>query len=111
MALKAVNRTAERFYEAELYRLQGELLCQKNRVGDATWLPESHFLRALDIARSQRAKSWELRAATSLARLWQQRGQRDKAHGLLEPVCSWFTEGVDTPDFREAQAVLDDLAR
>ena len=111
-ALKAVNRTEERFYEAELYRLQGELLLHpQQQDGHASWLPESHFLRALDIARSQQAKSWELRAATTLARLWRSQEKQEKARELLEPIYSWFTEGFDTPDLSNAQDLLDKLAR
>jgi predicted ATPase len=68
------------------------------------------FHRALDIARSQQAKSLELRAATSLSRLWQQQGKRNEARQLLAEVYSWFTEGFDTPDLREAKALLDELA-
>jgi predicted ATPase len=69
------------------------------------------FERALAIARTQGAKSWELRAAMSLARLWRDQGRRRKAHDLLAPVYAWFTEGFDTLDLREAKALLDDLAR
>jgi hypothetical protein len=111
IALKAVNRTEERFYEAELYRLQGELLQdQSNRTGSSNGLPESSLLRALAIARFQQAKSWELLAATSLARHWQSQGKREEARGLLEPVYAWFIEGFDTADLRDARALLDELA-
>jgi predicted ATPase len=71
---------------------------------------EACFCRALDVARHQQAKSWELRAAMSLARLWQQQGKRAAAHRLLAAVYSWFTEGFDTTDLREAAALLDALA-
>jgi predicted ATPase len=70
---------------------------------------ETHFLRALEIARAQQAKSWELRAATSLAKLWCDRGDRDKARELLVPVYDWFTEGFSTRDLREAKTLVDAL--
>ena len=71
---------------------------------------EAYFERALAIARQQQAKSWELRAATSLARLWRDQGKRDKARDLLAPVYGWFTEGFDTLDLKQAQTLLDELA-
>ncbi len=71
---------------------------------------ETCFQHALDIARRQQARSWELRAAMSLARLWQQQGKRAEAHELLAPVYGWFTEGFDTADLQEARALLDELA-
>jgi predicted ATPase len=71
---------------------------------------EIDFLRALEVACRQRAKSWELRAATSLARLWRDRGKRDEARALVAPVYGWFTEGFDTPDLKEAKALLDELS-
>jgi class 3 adenylate cyclase/predicted ATPase len=93
---------------AEAYRLQGELLqCQD--VPDAAQA-EVCFQHALTMARRQQAKSWELRAAMSLARLWQQQGKRQEAHDLLAPVYGWFTEGFDTADLQEAKALLDALA-
>jgi predicted ATPase len=67
---------------------------------------ETCFRQALDVARRQQAKSWELRAAMSLSRLWQRQGKRDEARQLLTEIYSWFTEGHDTPDLREAQALL-----
>jgi len=75
-------------------------------------LPESEiaFKQALQLARQQRAKSWELRAATSLARLWGEQDRRTEAHELLAPVYGWFTEGFDTADLRDARALLDDLS-
>jgi predicted ATPase len=69
------------------------------------------FNRALDVARKQQAKSWELRSAMSLARLWRNQGKRDAARELLAPVYGWFTEGLDTLDLKEAKALLDELAR
>jgi predicted ATPase len=71
---------------------------------------EACFHQALDVARRQQAKSWELRAATNLARLWQQQGKRAEAHELLAPIYGWFTEGFDTTDLRDAQMLLNTLA-
>jgi predicted ATPase len=107
-ALALVNATGERVYEAEIHRLRGDLLLQLSwdEVAEA----ESCFHKALDIARNQQAKSLELRAATSLARLWQQQGKRQEAHDLLAPVYHWFTEGFDTADLMDAKALLDELA-
>jgi predicted ATPase len=93
---------------AEAHRLQGELLLRQ-AIPDATQA-EACFQQALTVARRQRAKSWELRAATSLARLWQQQGKRTEARELLAPIYGWFTEGFDTADLQEAQALLDALA-
>ena len=72
---------------------------------------EAHFERALAVARNQQAKSWELRVAMSMARLWRDQGKRRQAHDLLAPVHAWFTQGFDTLDLREARALLDELAR
>jgi TOMM system kinase/cyclase fusion protein len=107
-ALAAVEKGEERFYEAELYRLRGELLLQRSAApqGEA----ESCFHQALDIARRQEAKSLELRAAMSLSRLWQQQGKRQEAYDLLAPIYGWFTEGFDTADLQEAKALLEELA-
>jgi predicted ATPase len=129
-ALAAVDRTEERFYEAELYRLKGELSLQKSRVGIAhhdgtvaeagtvggarpTGEEEAEvcFLKAIDIARKQQAKSLELRAATSLARLWRQQGKQAEARQMLAEVYNWFTEGFDTKDLQEAKALLEELGR
>ncbi len=93
---------------AEAHRLQGELLLRQPAPNAAQ--AEACFQQALAIARSQQAKSWELRAATSLARLWQQQGKRAEAHALLAPVYGWFTEGFDTADLQEAKVLLDTLA-
>jgi TOMM system kinase/cyclase fusion protein len=106
-ALAAVHKTGERFYEAELYRLKGELLLARS-AGDYTEA-EACFRQALDIARQQQAKSLELRAAMSLARLWHQQGKRDEARELLAPIYGWFTEGFDTADLQEAKAFLEAL--
>jgi predicted ATPase len=107
-ALVHVEHTGERYYEAEIHRLKGELLLQQSSDHQAE--AESCFLHALDIARNQQAKSFELRTATSLARLWQQQGKRQEAHDLLAPVYHWFTEGFDTADLKDAKALLDELA-
>jgi class 3 adenylate cyclase/predicted ATPase len=107
-ALALVDTTGERWYEPELYRLKGALLLQQH--GDHQAEAESCFHHALAIARHQQAKSFELRTATSLARLWQQQGKRQEASDLLAPVYGWFTEGFDTPDLQEAKALLEALA-
>jgi predicted ATPase len=104
-ALAVADSTAERWYEAELYRLKGELLHQSAAPpGEA----EQSLQHALEIARRQQAKSWELRAALSLSRLWQQQGKQAEAHALLAPIYGWFTEGFDTADLQEAKALLDE---
>ena len=107
-ALGLVDTTGERWYEPELYRLKGALLLQQH--GDHQAEAERCFHHALAIARHHQAKSFELRTATSLAWLWQQQGRRQEAYDLLAPVYGWFTEGVDTADLQEAQALLDALA-
>jgi predicted ATPase len=107
-ALAVINRTEERRWEAELHRLRGELLLAHGP--DAHTEAETCFHQALDIARHQQAKSWELRAATSLARLWQSQHQHQDAYDLLAPVYHWFTEGHDTADLKRAKALLDQLA-
>jgi len=90
-----------------LYRLQGELLLRQ-AIPDAPQA-EASFQQALAMARRQQAKSLELRAAMSLARLWQRQGKRDVARELLAPIYGWFTEGFDTPDLKEAKALLAEL--
>jgi predicted ATPase/DNA-binding winged helix-turn-helix (wHTH) protein len=92
---------------AEGYRLQGELLLRQVTLDMAQ--AEACFQQALAVARRQQAKSWELRAAVSLVRLWQQQGKRDDAYNLLAPIYSWFTEGFDTSDLKDAKALLDEL--
>jgi predicted ATPase len=103
-ALAEVERTGIRYYEAELHRLDGEIRLSFNKAE-----AEACFQRAIAIAREQQAKSFELRAALSLARLWQRRGRRTAAHDLLAPVYGWFTEGFETADLKEAKALLDEL--
>jgi predicted ATPase len=121
--LDFVEKTGERRHEAELYRLRGQLTLQKLSVvssqlsvtdprpltPDPQGEAEACFLKALDIARKQQAKSLELRAATSLARLWQQQGKRKEAHQMLAEIYNWFTEGFDTKDLQEAKALLGEL--
>ena len=92
---------------AKAYRLQGELLL-RHATPDAAQA-ETCFQQALAIARRQQAKSWELRAATSLSRLWHQQDKRTDAYELLEPIYGWFTEGFDTADLQEAKALLEEL--
>ncbi len=106
--LETVNKTEERNWEAELHRGKGELLLmqQGQKVGEA----EECFRQALDTARRQQAKSFELRAALSLGRLWARQGKRKEARELLTGIYSWFTEGIDTPDLVDARALLDDLS-
>jgi predicted ATPase len=106
-ALAFAEKTEECWYEAELHRLRGELLLQQS--ADNATEAESCFQQAISIAQNQSAKSWELRAATSLARLWQSQGKRAEARALLAPVYGWFTEGFDTADLQEAKALLDEL--
>ena len=107
-ALTLVDSNVERLYEAELHRLKGTLLLQQNSDNQAE--AETCFQHAIRIAQNQSAKSWELRATTSLARLWQSQGKRQEAHDLLAPVYGWFTEGFDTADLKDAKALLDELA-
>jgi predicted ATPase len=104
-ALAMVDKNGERWWAAELFRLRGELLLQQD-VSDMLQA-ETCFWQALDIARRQQAKSWELRAAMSLNRLWQRQGKRTEAYEVLAEAYGWFTEGFDTADLQEAQALLD----
>jgi predicted ATPase len=107
-ALTQVDTTGERWCEPELYRLKGELLLQQSSDNQA--VAETCFTQAIVIAQNQQAKSWELRASTSLARLWHQQGKHQEAYDLLAPVYGWFTEGFDTADLKDAKALLDSLA-
>jgi tetratricopeptide (TPR) repeat protein len=134
-ALAVVEKNEERWNEADLYRLKGELTLQQSRaslrqVSDKSQTgqdksedanaqilnpkaqseAEECFLKALAIARRQEAKSLELRATTSLARLWQQQGKKDEARQMLEEIYNWFTEGFDTKDLQEAKALLEELS-
>ena len=105
-ALGIEEETGERATYAELHRLKGEILLQQRAAGEA----ESCFRRALELAREQKAKSEELCAATSLARLLRDPDRRDAARSLLAPVYEWFTEGFDTQDLKDAKALLGELA-
>jgi predicted ATPase len=107
-ALAVMDNTGERCDEAELHRIKGELMLRQ-AVPDALQA-EAYFQQALAVARHQQAKSWELRAAMSLGRLWQQQGKRAEARQLLAEIYGWFTEGFDTADLQEASALLDVLS-
>jgi predicted ATPase len=107
-AMTAIEATKETWYEADVHRIAGEIALTSPEPDTAR--AEAHFERALAVARAQQAKSWELRAATSMARLWREQGKRDEARELLAPVYSWFTEGFDTLDLKQAKALLAELA-
>src|SRR5215510_3052012 len=107
-ALAVLEASGQGDLLAEAYRLQGEFLLRQ-ALPDAA-RAEACCQQALTVARRQQAKSWELRVALSLSRLWQCQGKRDEAHQLLAPIYGWFTEGFDTADLQEAQALLDTLA-
>jgi predicted ATPase len=112
-ALEVVDKSGERFYEAELYRLKGTLTLQSQVSSPKSQVQkeaEECFQRAIEIARRQQAKSLELRAVMSLSRLWQQQGKREEARQLLAELYGWFTEGFDTKDLQEAKALLQELA-
>jgi predicted ATPase len=104
-ALRIVARTGERWFAAELNRHKGQLRLRQGHSEAA----EELYRKALSIAREQEAKLWELRAAASLARLYRDQGRPAEARDLLAPVYCWFTEGFDTPDLKEAKALLDEL--
>ncbi len=105
----AIETTKEKWCEAEVNRIAGEIALKSPKLNVAK--SEAYFERALAFARAQQAKSWELRAAMSMARLWRDQGKRDKARNLLAPVYNWFTEGFDTLDLKEAKALLEELAQ
>ncbi len=102
-----MQTTKERWFEADIHRIAGETALKSPQPDAAK--AETHFERALAVAREQQAKSWELRAAMSMARLWRDQGKRQQARDLLAPVYGWFTEGFDTLDLKEAKALLDEL--
>jgi class 3 adenylate cyclase/predicted ATPase len=108
-ALRISTQNGERFYEAELHRLQGTLILTQDSQGRKMEEVEACFLQALEVSRHQQAKSLELRAATSLARLWQSQGKHQSAYDLLAPVYEWFTEGFDTADLMDARSLVDEL--
>jgi predicted ATPase len=107
-AKTVIERTKETWFEAYVYCIAGEVAL-KSPQPDAS-KAEAYFEQALAVARQQQAKSWELRAAMSLARLWRDQGKVRQARELLAPVYGWFTEGFDTRDLKEAKALLDALA-
>jgi class 3 adenylate cyclase/enoyl-CoA hydratase/carnithine racemase len=102
-----IEKTKERFFEAELYRISGELLVKADKKSEG----EARLLQALMTARKQQARMWELRAATSLAEIWHNQGRPDVARDLLAPTFAWFTEGFDTPDVKRAKQLLDELTQ
>jgi predicted ATPase len=111
-----VDKTGERWYEAELYRLKGELLLAQesksqkaNGKSQKSEEAEDCFLKAIEIAQRQQAKSLELRAVMSLSRLWQQQGKYHEARNTLSDIYNWFTEGFDTKDLQEAKTLLAEL--
>ena len=107
-AMTAIETTKQTWYKADVHRTTGEIAVMSPDPDTAK--AEAYFERALEIARAQQAKSFELRAAMSLARLWRDQGKWNEARELLAPVYGWFTEGFDTPDLKEAKALLDELA-
>jgi predicted ATPase len=128
-ALTIVDRNGERLWGAEIYRLKGELTLQQfsvvssqlsvpspqplipNTQVEVEQEAEEYFLKAIEVAYRQSAKSWELRAVMSLARLWQQQGKRKEAHKMLREIYDWFTEGFDTADLKDAKTLLETLKR
>jgi predicted ATPase len=107
-ALATADAHEERYYEAEIFRLKGELLLRQHASNDAeAW---SCFENAIEIARKQSAKSFELRATMSLTRLLAKQGRRDEARAVLAEIYNWFTEGFDTADLKDAKALLDELS-
>ncbi len=109
-AMRAVEKTKERLWEAEIHRIAGEIALKSPELRPAPEKAEAYFEKALAVARSQQAKSWELRAAMSLARLWRGQGKPQQGRELLAPVYGWFKEGFDTHDLKEAKALLSELA-
>ena len=107
--IRHVDDTGESYYEAEVHRIKGEILLMQGGTKDAA-AAENCFAESLAIARRQSAKSYELRAATSLARLWLDQGKPGEARELLAPVYGWFTEGFDTPDLQDAKRLLQEVA-
>jgi predicted ATPase len=107
-AITAVEATKESWCEAEIQRTAGEIALKSPEQDAAK--AEAYFTRALAVAREQQAKSWELRVAMSMARLWRDQGKRQQARDLLAPIYGWFTEGFDTLDLKQAKGLLDELA-
>ena len=107
-ALAVIEETGERFLEAEVYRTKGELLLAKGASNVV--LAGQAFRTAIEVAHRQKAKSWELRATTSLGRLLAKEGKRDEARAMLADIYNWFTEGFDTADLKDAKSLLDELS-
>ena len=107
-ALALADETGEHWTDAFLHRIRGEILLKRDPAN--TTPAEEAFLTAIAIAQQQKARTFELRATMSLARLWRDQGKRNEAHDLLAPIYGWFTEGFDTPDLMEAKALLGELA-
>ena len=107
-AMTLIQASKERWFEAEANRIAGQIALKSPEPDAAK--AEAYFGRALALARQQQAKSWELRAAMSLARLWRDQGKVQQARELLAPIYGWFTEGFDTRDLKEAKALLEELA-
>jgi predicted ATPase len=107
-ALKMAERTGEHWSDALLHRIRGEILLKRDSINTAP--AEEAFLTAIATARQQKSRSFELRAAMSMARLWRDQGKRDEARELLAPVYGWFTEGFDTLDLKQAKGLLDELS-
>ena len=107
-SITAIEAAKTRWWEAEIHRIAGEIALKSPEPDAAK--AEAYFERALAVARQQQAKSWELRAAMSMARLWRSQGKVQQARELLAPVYGWFTEGFDTRDLKEAKALLDEQA-
>lgn len=105
-AMKMMEQTGERHWEAEIHRLRARLLAVQGDDAGA----ETSFKKAIEVSRHQQAKSWELRASIGLALLWQKQSKADKARKMLAEVYGWFTEGFETPDIKEAKALLDELS-
>ena len=104
--MTAVETTKEKWCEAEVHRVAGEIALKSSEPD--VMKAQAYFERALAVARQQQAKSWELRAATSMARLWRDQGKPQQARELLAPIYGWFTEGFDTRDLKEAKALLEE---
>jgi predicted ATPase len=106
-ALGLAQQTGERWTDSFLHRIRGEILLKRDSANTAPAVEA--FLTAIAVARQQKARTFELRAAMSVARLWREQGKRDEARNLLAPVYGWFTEGFNTLDLKEAKALLDAL--
>jgi predicted ATPase len=107
-AITDVETTQQRWCEAEVHPIAGEIALKSSEPDEAK--AQEYFKRALAVARQQQSKSWKLRAAMSLARLWREQGKPQQARELLAPAYGWFTEGFDTRDLKEAKALLEELA-